>query len=96
MDELPENLEKRKNELLMEIEEINKKLENLSKIIAEKKKYLDFIAEEFRNCGREGFSDTQNIEWLENRYREKLNDKDIFITPEDLLKHCIEKAKGEK
>jgi len=96
MNELPENLEKRKNELLMEIEEINKKLENLSKRIAEKNDYLDVIANEFQQFHRENHGDEQNIRWLEDRYREKLDSKNIHMSTEDILKYCIEKSKIKK
>jgi len=94
MQELPENLKRKKEKLLKELEEINEKLENIKARNADERDYLDIIAGEFQQFHREKYGDTQNIRWLEDRYREKLDSKSILMPMEDILKYCIEKARG--
>jgi len=95
MQEIPENLKKRKDEILKELEEINEKLENIKARNTEEEYYLDAIAREFQQFHREKYGDTQNIRWLEDRYKKKLDSKSILMPTEDILRYCIKKARNE-
>jgi len=96
MDELPENLKRRKEELLKEIKKIDKKLESVETRKGEEKKYLNVIADDFQRFHRENHGDAQNIEWLGNRYKKKLDAKNILMPMEDILEYCIKKIGSEK
>ena len=93
MQELPEVLEKRREELLRELRIVEEKLENINAKNDSEIKYLDFIAGEFQKFHREKYDDAQNIEWLESRYKERLDSRNILIPIEGILKYCIEKAR---
>lgn len=91
MQELPINLERRKEELLEEIKMIDIKLDNLSKKQVKNQNVLNSIVEDFIYYDRQKYSQGYNISWIKQRYENEL--EKILMTPHQVLEKCLEEIR---
>lgn len=87
MDEYPDVLENREEELEKELKDIKKQREFIEKKAIEKQNLVDNIAREFQQHQRYDHNDEPNLVWLEKR-QAKLRRSGVFISLVELLEMC--------
>ena len=88
MNRHPENLKKEKEQHLKRIEEIDRELEKLSIKKDEHTGLLQDILTDFIEYSRVNNSESRNITWLENRYKDRINK--MLKTTHEVLEYCLE------
>ena len=88
MNRHPENLQKEKARYLKRIAQIDKELEKLSIKKDEHTGYLKDILTDFIEYSRVNNSESRNITWLENRYKDRINK--MLKTTHEVLEYCLE------
>lgn len=87
---LPEKLERRREELKKELEEVESKLELLKqRYKSERKQKLEKIYGDFVRFERYQHLDIHNLQWLRGRY------DNLSIPVEEILQYCKEKWRRE-
>ena len=87
MKQHPENLQKEKEQHLNRIAQIDKELEKLSIKKDEHTGLLQDILTDFIEYSRVNNSESRNITWLENRYKDRI--RKMAKTPQEVLEYCL-------
>jgi len=84
----PENLQKEKQQCLKRIAQIDRELETLLLKKNQHIGHLQVILNDFIKFDRINNSESKNITWLENRYKDKI--KKMAKTTQEVLEYCLE------